>query len=200
MYVGDLVSQDEGDVGCQGVGGQEGEILVGEEDWVVLGLLEGGHEFGVNLGLCLLEYHLALYLGHLEAILLGLDHFLEFNLLDIEVGLSLNNLLALTSELLLNFNLLLLSSDEEIDLQFFHFLKVVLNTLGDVGLGNPNGEDLNTWSPILQILVESLDEFFVKFVENIDVEVLEGVLGAELVDLVVKFIGDPILLVVLGVV
>ena len=116
MDVGDLISQDESDIGCQGVSCQEGEILVGEEDWVVLGLLEGGHEFGVDLGLSLLKDHFTLNFGNLEAILLGLDHFLEFDLLDLEVGLSLDDLLALAGELLLNLDLLLLSSDEEVDL------------------------------------------------------------------------------------
>lgn len=61
----DLIAEDEGGVGGEGVGGEEGHVLVGEENGVHLCLLEGSHELGLDLGLGLLKNHLSLYLGHL---------------------------------------------------------------------------------------------------------------------------------------
>jgi hypothetical protein len=48
----------------------------------------------------------------------------------------------------------------------------------------------------LKIFIERAHKLLIKFVENVDVDFLKGVLGAELIDLMVDFVGNPELFVV----
>lgn len=150
---GDFIAEDEGGVGGEGVGGEEGHVLVRVEDRVHLCLFEGSHELGLNLGLSLLEDHLSFNLGHLEVVLFLLNALPKVDLLDIVVGLSLDDLLFLLGELLLNLHLLLLRSNEVIDLQLLHLLKIPFDAFWNFRLGDPNRQYLNPWCPMLEILV-----------------------------------------------
>ena len=48
----------------------------------------------------------------------------------------------------------------------------------------------------MKIFIERAHEFLIKFVKNVNVDFLKGVLGAELIDLMVDFVGDPELFIV----
>lgn len=52
----------------------------------------------------------------------------------------------------------------------------------------------------MQVFIERRDECFVEFVEDVDVDLLERVFGAKLVDLVMKLVSNPELFVLFRVV
>lgn len=197
---GDFIAEDEVGVGGEGVSCEEGHVLVREEDRVHLGLLEGSHELGLDLGLGLLEDHLSFDLGHLEVVLFLLNALPEVDLLDIEVGLGLDDLLSLLGELLLNLHLLLLRSNEVIDLQLLHLLKIAFDAFWNVRLGDPNGQYLNPRRPMLEILVQILDEFLIELIEDVDINLLQRMLRTKLVDLMMDLVRYPKTLVLLSVV
>jgi hypothetical protein len=200
LNIRNLISQNQGDVGSEGVCGEEGHVLIRVEDGVVLCLFERSHELSLDLRLGLVEDHLSLDPCHGEVVLLLLNHLLEVDALDLQVGLSLDHLLPLLRHLLLHPHLLLLSRDEEVHLQLLDLLEVLLDSIRDLRFGDSDGKNLDAWRPRAKVLVEGLDEFLVELVEDVDVDLLQGVLGAELVDLVVQLVSDPELLIILSVV
>ena len=200
LDVGNLVSHYESHVGCEGVGCQEGKVLWSVKDRIVLGLFYLRHELGIDCCLGLLEDHLSLYLCHLEIVLFLLYHLLELDYLDFQVGLCFDHLLSLLGVFLFNSHLLLLSSNEKIYLQLLHFLEVSFDSIRYLWLGDSDREDFYSWRPGLQVFIERRDECFVEFVEDVDVDLLERVFGAKLVDLVMKLVSNPELFVLFRVV
>ncbi len=96
----------------------------------------------------------------------------------------------------LNAYFFLFGCDKIIDFKFFHDFKVSSDSFWDVGFGDSDWKDLNSWDPNLKIFIERAHKLLIKFVENVDVDFLKGVLGAELIDLMVDFVGNPELFVV----
>jgi hypothetical protein len=106
------------------------------------------------LGLGLLIHHLSLDDADFEIVLLLLDGLLELYLLDLEVGLGLDDLLLLLGEFLLQTHLLLLGRNEEVDLDLLHILEVLLDSVRNVGFGDSNGQYLYSWRPPLQVQIQ----------------------------------------------
>lgn len=154
LHVGYLVSQSYGQVGGQGVSGQERHVGWSKQQRIVFGLLDGCQELSVDLSPGLLKNHLSLNFGHFEIILLPLYHFVEFYLLDLKVGLSLDDLLPLLGEFLLEPHLFLLGSDEEVDLDLLHLLEVAFDAFWYFWFGDSDGQDLDAGCPVGEILVE----------------------------------------------
>lgn len=200
LDVGDLIAQYKRGVCCQRISDQEGHVGVGEEYAVVLSLFEGSQELSLDLGLCLLEDHLSFDSCHLQVVLLLLDHLLQVDALHLQVGVGFDHLLPLFGQLLLHSHLFLLRSDEEVHLQLLYLFEVAADAVWNVWLGDSDGKDLDAWCPLGEVLVKRLDEFLVELVEYAYIDLLQGMLGAELIDLMMQLVGDPKLLVVLSIV
>jgi hypothetical protein len=93
-----------------------------------------------------------------------------------------------------------LCGDLELSLLGLDVLIILHEVLGNVGLGHSDGNDLNTRSPVVAVSLQFVLKLLIKVVELIDEDLLEGGLGAELVDFVMDLIKDPGLVVVDGVV
>lgn len=74
------------------------------------------------------------------------------------------------------------------------------NRLWNGRLSDPNRQNLNSWCPDQEVLREGLDNMLIKLIEKIDIDLLQCMLTAKLVDLVMDFVGDPIPFVVFSVV
>ena len=69
-----------------------------------------------------------------------------------------------------------------------------------MGLGDPDGDDLDAGCVPIALLLDGPLEVLVQLIELGDVDLVESVLGAELVDLVMDLVEDPGLVIVDGVV
>ena len=96
----------------------------------------------------------------------------------------------------LNTYFFLFGCNKIVDFEFFHDFKVSSDSLWDVGFGYSDRKDLDSWGPNLKIFVERFHELLIKFVENVNVNFLKRMFGAELIDLMVDFVGDPELFIV----
>jgi len=81
---------------------------------------------------------------------------------------------------------LFLLSDLQLRSLAFDVFVVLLQRLRDVGLGNSDRDDLDSGCPLVTVMLQSFGQLFIQRVELFNEDLLQGVSGAELVDLVTK--------------
>ena len=87
-----------------------------------------------------------------------------------------------------------------LNFEFLDELHILNNFLRNSRFRDSYREDLYTWSPFLEILIEGIHELLIKSIEEVDVYLLKSVLAAELIDFMMDFISYPYFFIVLGIV
>ncbi len=62
--------------------------------------------------------------------------------------------------------------NEVLNFYLFHFFDILEYLLRDGGFGDPDGKDLDTRGPFLEVLAEGFHECLIEAVEEIDVDFL----------------------------
>ena len=86
--------------------------------------------------------------------------------------------------------------DAEGGLLRLYLLVILGETLWDGGLRDTDGNDFDTWSPSVGVFLKHLNKLLIQLIKLVNEDLLEGVLGAELVDLVMDLVVDPRLVII----
>jgi len=128
---------------------------------------------------------------HLLLRLLAGNFLAHFDCFDFGLRLGFNPGLLPNSVRLLFLHLLLLFGDLQHRLRLLYLNVVLLELLRDGGLGHADRNDLDTRRPFHRVYLKDLLQVLIKLVKLVDVDLVECVSRAELVDLVMNFVVDP---------
>lgn len=151
---------------------------------------------GVGLGSLPLSEDGVLDIFDLLLSLLGCYLAPHLYLLNFSFGLSLDTCLFPDRFRLLLLDFLFLSGDLQLRLLRLNVLVVLHQILGDVRLGDSDGNDLDTRSPVVAVFLQLVLKLLVQVVELVNEHLLQSGLGAELVNFVVDLIEYPGLVVI----
>ena len=88
-------------------------------------------------------------------------------------------------------SLLFFNLNEEVCPLALHFLKKILEFLGDPWLGDTDRDDIDAWSPDLGYILQGLDQLLIYVVKLLYVDLLKGPLRTKLIDFVMYLVVNP---------
>ena len=119
------------------------------------------------------------------------NFLVHFDCFDLSLRLGFNPCLLTHRICLLFLHLLLLFGNIELRLRLFYLDVILLELFRDGRFGYAYGNDLDTGRPFDRVVLKYSLQVLIKLIKFVDVDFVQGMPRAELVDLVMNFVVDP---------